>query len=109
MIYTRESIIQNVLEKFVVKTSEEKWITAEQFNLLKSGSGELNTMSYIKSLDGSVTKEDLLKQLEKNNNSNTNTNANNNTNFNSNSNVNENSHSSASSAGVYNNRNIPQK
>lgn len=98
----------NVLENFVVKTSEEKWITAEQFNLLKSGSGELNTMSYIKSLDGSVTKEDLLKQLEKNNNSNTNTNANNNTNSNSNSNVNEISHSSASSAGVYNNRNIPQ-
>lgn len=25
------------------------------------------TMAYIKSLDGSVTKEDLLKQLEKNN------------------------------------------
>ena len=85
----------NVLENFVVKTSEEKWITAEQFNLLKSGSGELNTMDYIKSLDGSVTKEDLLKQLEKNNNSNTNTNTNTNTNSNSNSNVNENSHSSA--------------
>lgn len=94
----------NVLENFVVKTSEEKWITAEQFNLLKSGSGELNTMAYIKSLDGSVTKEDLLKQLEKNNNSNTNAN----TNSNSNSNVNENSHSSASSAGVSNNRNMPQ-
>ena len=98
----------NVLENFVVKTSEEKWITAEQFNLLKSGSGELNTMDYIKSLDGSVTKEDLLKQLEKNNNSNTNTNTNTNTNSNSNSNVNENSHSSASSAGVSNNRNMPQ-
>lgn len=98
----------NVLENFVVKTSEEKWITAEQFNLLKSGSGELNTMAYIKSLDGSVTKEDLLKQLEKNNNSNTNTNTNTNTNSNSNSNVNENSHSSASSVGVSNNRNMPQ-
>ena len=49
-------------------------------------------MDYIKSLDGSVTKEDLLKQLEKNNNSNTNTNTNTNTNSNSNSNVNENSH-----------------
>ena len=98
----------NVLENFVVKTSEEKWITAEQFNLLKSGSGELNTMAYIKSLDGSVTKEDLLKQLEKNNNSNTNANTNTNTNSNSNSNVDENSHSSASSAGVSNNRNMPQ-
>ena len=55
-----------------------------------------------------ITKEDLLKQLEKNNNSNTNTNTNTNTNSNSNSNVNENSHSSASSAGVSNNRNMPQ-
>lgn len=97
----------NVLENFVVKTSEEKWITAEQFNLLKSGSGDFNAISYIKSLD-SLTKEDLLKQLEKNNNSNTNTNTNTNTNSNSNSNVNENSHSSASSAGVSNNRNVPQ-
>ena len=97
----------NVLEKPVIKTSEEKWITAEQFNILKSGSGDFNAISYIKSLD-SLTKEDLLKQLEKNNNSNTNTNTNTNTNSNSNSNVNENSHSSASSAGVSNNRNMPQ-
>jgi len=95
----------NVLEKPAIKTSEEKWITAEQFNILKSGSGDFNAISYIKSLD-SLTKEDLLKQLEKNNNSNTNTNTN--TNSNSNSNVNENSHSSASSAGVSNNRNVPQ-
>lgn len=74
----------NVKENLVVKASEERWINAEQFAQLKAGSGELNTMSYIKSLDPSVTKEDLIKAMEEqkpatssnNTNSDSNTNAN---------------------------------
>lgn len=49
-----------VVEDLVVEANEERWINAEQFNTLKAGSGDLNTMSYIKSLP-KLTKEDLLK------------------------------------------------
>ena len=67
-----------IVEDLVVETNEERWINQEQYDALVSGSGDLNTMSYIKSLP-LVSKEDAIK-------SNSNTDSSDNTNANSNSN-----------------------
>lgn len=87
----------------VVSTDDERWITEEQFNILRQGAGEdFNAITYLKSLDD-VSKEDLLKAIaEKNANGNsnensTNSNSNSNTNSNSNSNANSNSNSNSNS------------
>lgn len=82
-----------VLEKPIVKASEERFINEEQFNMLKSGSGDLNTMTFIKNLP-KLTEEEVLSQIanQQNNtetqtqNDNTNTNTNTNTNNNNNAN-----------------------
>ncbi len=63
-----------IVEDLVVETNEERWINQEQYDALVSGSGELNTMSYIKSLP-KVTKEDAIKS-NGNSSDNTNTNSN---------------------------------
>ena len=78
----------------VVTTVSEKWITEEQFNMLKQGAGEnFNSISYLKSLEN-VTKEDLLNAMNQNSNSNSNSN-NSNTNATSNTNSNSNSNSNS--------------
>lgn len=75
-----------------ITTVSEKWITEEQFNMLKQGVGSgFNSISYLKSL-ANVTKEDLLKAMNQNSNNN---NSNSNTNSNSSSNSNSNSNSNA--------------
>jgi formylmethanofuran dehydrogenase subunit E-like metal-binding protein len=56
-----------VVEDLVVKASEEKYINEEQFNLLKSGSGDLNTMTFIKSLPA-LTEEEVMAQNAANQN-----------------------------------------
>lgn len=85
----------NVKSKPIVSTVNEKWITEEQFNMLKQGAGDdFNVLSYLKSLDD-VTKEDLLKSINQNSNSNSNSNSKPNINPNSNSNSNSNSSSNA--------------
>lgn len=95
---------EKVLEQPVVKASEERFINEEQFNLLKSGSGDLNTMTFIKNLP-KLTEEEVMAQnaanqnttddntnsqnnTDTNNNQNTNTNTNTNTNPNTNNNNN---------------------
>ncbi|MGN0176353.1 MAG: FmdE family protein [Methanobrevibacter sp.] len=60
----------DIISRPTVKMNFEKWITEEQFNMLKQGAGDNhNPISYLKSLDN-VTKEDLLKARENNSNSN---------------------------------------
>ncbi|SFL60608.1 Protein containing a metal-binding domain shared with formylmethanofuran dehydrogenase subunit E [Methanobrevibacter olleyae] len=95
----------NIKASPVVSTDCEKWITEEQFNMLKTGVGDENVIRYIQGLDN-VTKEDLLKAMENNtnieNSSNSDskskgTSTNNNSNFNSNSNTNSNSNSNSNS------------
>lgn len=68
-----------VKEKQVVSHSDDRWITEEQYNVMKSG-GNGNSLKYLRSLP-KVSKEDLLKQIADKNkkpiNSNKNTNTNN--------------------------------
>ncbi|SFL60641.1 Protein containing a metal-binding domain shared with formylmethanofuran dehydrogenase subunit E [Methanobrevibacter olleyae] len=81
----------------VVSTDCEKWITEEQFKMLKQGAGDdFNVITYLKSLDN-LTKEDLLKAMENNTNSNSNANSNSNSNSNSNDNAHTNSNSNSNS------------
>ena len=75
----------------VVSTDDERWINEDQYNMLKQGAGEnFNAISYLKSLDESVTKEDVIKanQANSNGNSDSNSNSSSNTNTNTNSNTN---------------------
>jgi len=80
-----------IQEDLVVETNEERWINQEQFEALKSGSGDLNTMSYIKGLP-KVSKEDAIKSNQQSSSSD-----NNNTNTNTNTNTKTNSHNNAKS------------
>lgn len=54
-----------VKEGVTVKATAENWITAEQFQILKSGSGDSNALRYLESLP-TQTKEDLLKSMNQN-------------------------------------------
>ena len=58
----------NLRDGPVVSTDCEKWITEDQFNLLKQGSEDLNAISYLKSLPN-VTKEEAIKASNANGNS----------------------------------------
>ena len=85
----------------IVSTDDERWINEDQYNMLKQGAGEnFNAISYLKSLDDSVTKEGVIKanQANSNGNSDSNSNSSSNSNSNSNTNANSNSNSQASSA-----------
>jgi len=55
----------NIKAAPVVSTDCEKWITEEQFDLLKQGSGDLNAISYVKGLED-LSKEDVLKSINDN-------------------------------------------
>ena len=73
---------EHIKEDLVVETNEEKWINEEQFNTLKSGSDQLNTLTFIKNLP-IVSREDIINANNADNentnssSSNTNTNTNN--------------------------------
>lgn len=96
---------EKVLEQPVVKASEERFINEEQFNLLKSGSGDLNTMTFIKNLP-KLTEEEVMAQNAANQNtSDDNTNSQNNTDTNNNQNTNTNTNTNTNPNTNNNNNN----
>lgn len=66
----------NVKEPVSVSANEERYITAEQFLAIKSGSGDANALTYVKNMPF-VSKEDLLNSMNQNNQNNQNQNQNN--------------------------------
>ena len=92
-----------VVEDLVVKASEERYINEDQFNTLKAGSGELNTMTYIKSLPV-LTKEEVMAQNAANQNTSDDGNNNQNDN-NTNSNDNQNNNQNTNNQPTNNNNN----
>lgn len=94
----------NVLSNVNINTDQERWITQEQFDLIKKGVFEdnLNTLTYLKSLDP-ITKEELLEKINGNkepNNPNNPNHSNNGVVSNSSSHVQSSSNSASSSSSV---------
>jgi hypothetical protein len=90
----------NLKEGVTIEGTETRWITEDEYNMLKSGSGdELNAISFIQSIDNR-TKDDAIRMSNANNNQssdngNTNTNTDdNNTNTNNNNQQNNNQQNS---------------
>lgn len=61
----------NVKEGVTVKATAERWITQEQFQMLKSGSGDSNALRYLESIPY-LSKQALLDQMKKNEDNNQN-------------------------------------